>query len=142
MEVKKEDIKRIRKAFYGIHSLVQNFCKKINYNPNLLWLLLALDDNKPKSQKQICEEWHTTKTTLNTLVKQCEKEQYVKLVPLEGQKREKYIILTEKGKEYTRKGLDGFYETEKEALASMSDYKTFINDIEIFYKKLETVLNK
>ena len=141
MEVNKEDIKRIRKAFYGIHSLVIDFCKKVNYNPNLLWLLFALDDDKPKSQKQICDEWHTTKTTLNTLVKQCEKLDYVKLVPIEGQKKEKYIVLTQKGKEYARNGLDGFYETEKEALSLMKDYKSFINDIEIFYDKLNKTLN-
>ena len=142
MEAQIEDIKRIRKAFYGIHSLVLDFCKKINYNPNLLWLLLALDDNVPKSQKQICEEWRTTKTTLNTLVKQCEKMNYVELVPIEGQKREKYIILTKKGKEYMRKGLDVLYETEQNALSSMPDHIRFIEDLELFYIKLNNVLNK
>ena len=142
MEATKEDIQRIRKTFCAIHSCVAEFCKKINYNPNTLWLLFALDDGKLKSQKQICEEWHASKTTLNTLVKQCEKQGYIELKPLEGQKREKYLILTPKGKEYTKRGLGAFYKAEQEALNGMQNYKKFIEDMEIFHQKLRTTLNK
>ena len=76
MQIEKDEIKRLRKAFYSIHSQIILASKKNGCKFNLLWFLYALDGEELKSQKQICEEWYMTKTTLNTLVKECEKLGY------------------------------------------------------------------
>ena len=81
----------------------------------MLALLYALDDGKPHSQKQIYEDWLIPKTTISTIVKELVKEGYITLLA-EEESREKTILLTESGKEYTRILLEKFYTTEQEAL--------------------------
>ncbi|MBQ8634807.1 winged helix-turn-helix transcriptional regulator [bacterium] len=137
MKINKDDIKRLRKAFYGIHSQIVTISKEIGYKSNLLWFLYALDSDELKSQKQICDEWHMTKTTLNTLVKECEVLGYVKLKHIKGEKREKHILLTELGKKYMINALDKLYSIEEKALLNMNNHNDFINNLESFYNNLQ-----
>lgn len=138
MKITKEDIKRLRKTFYGIHSQIISLSKCLGYKSNLLWFLYALDSDELKSQKQICEEWHMTKTTLNTLVKECEKLGYINFKPINGEKREKYIILTDLGKNYMTNALEKLYSIEENALLKMENHKKFIDDLENFYDNLKS----
>ena len=138
MKITKEDIKRLRKTFYGIHSQIVSLSRYMGYKSNLLWFLYALDSDELKSQKQICEEWHMTKTTLNTLVKECEKLGYINFKPINGEKREKYIILTDLGKNYMTNALEKLYSIEENALLKMENHKKFIDDLENFYDNLKS----
>ena len=85
----KADIKHLRKCFCSIHAQAACAAKKFGYKFNLMWFLYALDDKELKSQKQICYEWGMSKTTLNTVVKECEKLGYIEFRHIDGEKREK-----------------------------------------------------
>ncbi len=141
LDKEKELIDRMRKAFCGINSEIANISKKNGCNFRLLCFLQAVDSGEPKSQKQICDEWVITKTTLNTLAKQCEKLGYITFKPINGAKREKLILLTSDGKKFKDDIFNKIYPIEKNALLKMSDYEKFINDMELFNTNLKELSN-
>ncbi len=108
----------IRRLILSINKIDGNyyFCaRKLGVKENTLALLYALDDGKPHSQKQICEDWLIPKTTINTIVKELVRAGYLTLLP--GEKpREKQLLLTQSGKAYNRALLEKIYSTEQEAL--------------------------
>ncbi|RKI40430.1 MarR family transcriptional regulator [bacterium D16-51] len=44
---------------------------------NTLLLLDILSDKEQHSQKQICDDCHIPRTTLNTIIKECVKSEFV-----------------------------------------------------------------
>ncbi len=66
---------------------------------NLFWIIYALYDNKPHTQLYLSEHCSLPKTTVNTIIKDLEKKDYINMI-CGKDKREKYILLTQKGKDY------------------------------------------
>lgn len=83
--------------------------------------MYALDDGKPHSQREISQEWLVPKTTVNTIVKTWEKEGLLTLTPIPHKRREKYIILTESGREYAKEFMGFIYRAEEKALKRTLD---------------------
>ena len=81
---------------------------------NVMALLYALDDGQPHSQRQICRDWLIPKTTVNTNVKELVEGGYATLLSADG-KREKQIVLTEKGRAYAAEILKQIYAAEQAA---------------------------
>ena len=90
------------------------FARRSGVPENLLALLYALEDGKPHSQKEICEDWLIPKTTINTIVKEQIAAGRITLRAGKG-KREKIICLTESGHAYAQKALQGICEAERVA---------------------------
>lgn len=108
------DIRRLMIALNQIDGIYYYIAKKAGTKGNMIFLLYALSDGQPHSQKQISEEWLIPKTTINTVVKECIQKGYVKVSALE--KKEKKLELTETGKQYTQTILAPLFETEHRAL--------------------------
>ncbi len=80
---------------------------------NLLWLVYALSDGKEHTQLEMCNHTSLPKTTVNTLIKDLENNQYVTLK--KGiDKRERLVSLTEKGKIYANNLLKDLFDKEDE----------------------------
>ena len=88
--------------------------KKLAYSE--LCVMYALDDGKPHSQREISQEWLVPKTTVNTIVKKWEKEGLLTLTPIPEKRREKYIILTESGREYAKEFMGFIYIEQRRKL--------------------------
>ena len=137
MEDSYENIRRLMLAINKIDGSYYFFARKLGVKENTLALLYALDDGKPHSQKQICEDWLIPKTTVNTVVKELQEAGYITLL-LEDNTREKKILLTDSGKSYTEELLKKVYAAEQEALnRTLQDFPAaFINAFEYFSKCL------
>ena len=107
---------------------------KIGRQSTELWLMYALDDGKPHSQIQICDEWGFPPTTLNTVTKKCETAGYLTLTPIPGKRREMQICLTESGKTHAKQLLDRVYRAESYAMEeTLKRYSTeFISVLDYF----------
>lgn len=140
MEKNRELIRRLIIAVTSMEGAYDQICKKVGIKSNMLWLLYALDDGKFHSQKQICEEWLFPKTTINTLIKECEALGYITLQTIPGRKRELQICLTESGKAYAQAALKVVYQAEEEALRlTLETYAPdFISAFENFSKNIKT----
>ena len=68
-----------------------------------MMVLYALDTMGKVTQKQIAENFGMQKQTVHTVVSALQKKGCLLLEPGEGDKREKQIVLTESGHEYTNR---------------------------------------
>lgn len=108
------------KLLYNIDSYYSLYAKKYDVKENELWILYALNDGSEHSQIEISQNWDIPKTTINTIVKQFEKDGYIELVQITGEKREMHIKLTSKGKEYADGLLVDLYNLEKKLYNSFT----------------------
>lgn len=136
MNNERQAIRRMMISINKIDQLYERVQRKAGAKGNTVWVLYALDDEKPHSQKQIYEEWLIPRTTLNTIVKELESDGYVRLESIPGQRREMNIYLTEAGKTYARQVLDSFYQAEEEAFRQTENAAMLSCELEHFCKRL------
>ncbi len=137
----------MRKFVIAVNNIDEVYCSdtaQIGVKESELWLLYALDDEKPHSQKQICEEWGFPRTTLNTTIKQAQAQGYLTLSPIPGKRREKNVCLTDSGKAYAKQVLRTIYEAEDQAMAeTLERYSIdFIEALEFFSTRLKSAFQK
>lgn len=115
------------KLLYKVDSFYSECAKSFGVKENLLWVLYALNDGDEHSQTEISTSWDIPKSTVNTIIKELEKKQYVKLEQIKGEKRELNILLTNSGKHFANKLLKNVYEMEKNVFTNLSDNAKQIN---------------
>ena len=139
-------VRRLINAIYYLDGLYVQGGKLSGVEGNMTVFLYALDDGKTHTQKSLQEEWMLPRTTLNTIVKRCEKEGYLTLERVQGTKREKELRLTEKGKAYTKEVLSDIYAVEEEAITEtlkecspdfVSEFELFVSKLDKYFKKHE-----
>lgn len=118
------------RLFYKIDAFYAEIAKEQCVKPNLLWILYALDDGNAHSQKEISVTWDIPLSTINTIIVDLNKNGYVDFVAVPGEKREKHIILTEKGKEFSAKTLKKVYEMEDRAFNSLGERRRISEDLQ------------
>lgn len=108
------------RALYHVDSFYDEFAKQSNVSSSLLWVLYALNDGNSHTQIEISNDWELPKTTVNTVIKDIQKEGYVELVPIKGKRREMSIVLTESGKAFADNVLSDLYRKEEEVFKLLS----------------------
>ncbi len=85
------DMRQLMRTFViALNNIDEIYCSdtlQIGVKDSMLWLLYALDDGEAHSQRELCEKWAFPKTTLNTTIKQAEKDGYLTLAPIPGKRR-------------------------------------------------------
>ena len=126
------------RALYHVDSFYDEFAKKSNVSSALLWVLYALNDGKPHTQIEISNDWKLPKTTVNTVIKDIQKDGYALLVPIKGKRREMSIVLTESGKAFADNVLSDLYKKEAEVFRSFSsEEQEIVKVLEKLAKKLK-----
>ena len=138
-------MKDYRKEVYQL-MLTTNKCigvyykiaKEMGVKENTLLLLDILSDQKQHSQKQICDDWHIPRTTLNTIIKECINDGYIILLS-QKQSKEKLISLTDNGKNFAYKVTHKMLKAEQYAMEKIQkEFSTdFITVFEKYVKYLE-----
>lgn len=131
-------VRRLMVSVNRIDGIWYRLARKSGIKVNTLSLFFALDDGRPRTQAEICEEWLMPKTTLNTIVRECIKEGYVRLLPSDNVK-EKLVILTDKGRSYAGEILALFYRVEDEAMGMtvLERGSEFIDSLELYTDNLK-----
>ena len=124
------------KLIYKIDYFYAEVAKKSGVKPNLMWILYALNDGKSHSQKEISISWDIPITTINTIIKELNNDGYVDLIHIPGKRREMNIILTEKGREYSKNILNDIYKIEDEVFKLLGDRVRINDDLEFLLEKL------
>ena len=131
------------KIIYRIDSHYTNFAKQENVKANLLWIMYALSDNKSHTQKAICEEWDLPLTTINTIVKDLENQGFVKLIKVDGKRREMNIALTDEGKKFSDKLLKVLFDLEKQVFENITkDADDIISKLTMLEKEIKETFDK
>ncbi len=128
------------RALYHVDSFYDEFAKQSNVSSALLWVLYALNDGNSHTQIEISNDWELPKTTVNTVIKEIQKNGYVDLIPIKGKRREMSIVLTENGKKYADMVLADLYKKEAEVYKALSsDEYAIVAVLEKIAKKLKGV---
>lgn len=128
------------RALYHVDSFYDEFAKQSNVSSALLWVLYALNDGNSHTQIEISNDWELPKTTVNTVIKEIQKNGYVDLIPIKGKRREMSIVLTENGKKYADRILAYLYKKEAEVYKALSsDEYAIVAVLEKIAKKLKGV---
>lgn len=85
----------------------------------VLYALLALEGEY--SQQNICDMWSFPKQTVNSVIANLRKKDYVFLETVPGTRNRKIIRLTESGKEFGERTVMRVYEAEQRSITRMSD---------------------
>lgn len=141
---KNNEMRRMVKALCTLDGTYGHMSKASGIKVNLFWLLYVLDDGAFHTQKQICDDWLFSKTTINTLTKECETAGYITLQAIPGKKRELQICLTNAGRAYAKQVMQSVYAIEKKALAAALKKcsPSFIRDFEVFTGELQVAFKK
>lgn len=106
-------LRDINTAIIKIRSVYAKWAKFNNVNYHEMLILYTLRDYESCTQKQICEQYLMPKQTINNVIKTLEKLEYIKLETGENNRREKNIVLTEKGKIYSENFMKELNELEE-----------------------------
>ena len=66
----------------------------------------------------------------------------VEMIPIPGKRREKYVKLTEKGKEYADYVLAKLYEKEKRIFEKINNPDKFIKDLEALFNNVKSIIEE
>ena len=135
--------RRLTMAIVKVDEIEHSLDQSNPINDSELCLMYALDDGVPHSQKEIAESWGISRTTLNTIVKQWEKDGLLTLAKISGKRREMQICLTEVGIKKVRSALKATYAAEDKAMReTVEKYSSgFIEALEYYAKMLESSAN-
>ena len=134
-----EIIRRLKIAFSRIDALYLDLGTRLGVKPNLFVLFYALADGRVCSQRQICDEWNLPRTTLNSIVRECVKDGYVRLVP-RGNK-EKDIVLTSAGQEIVNRAFRPLFAAEAKAIRPIH-ISDVLDEIETLAARFEKAFAK
>lgn len=122
-------------------SLYNKWANKHNINNVRLFVLYTLDRNEALTQKTISLYTGLAKQTVSSVIQTLKKENIIILLPsITSDKREKLVVLTDKGKEYCKELLTPLYEVEEKTFKLMGEerVKQMVDSINLF----NTILDK
>lgn len=137
----------MRKFTVALNNITEAYCSDTTnmcIKESELWLLYALNTDTTNSQKQLCEEWGFSKTTVNTTIKQAEAAGYLTLTPIPGKRREMNICLTEIGKAHAEKVLSAIHKAEDEAMHETTKRysEEFVDALDYFSRCLKSAFEQ
>lgn len=121
--------------------------KFLNISECAMWVLSVLvEQETPPTQRQLCEQLSQPKQTINSTITNLEKREIVRLLPIAGNRKEKQVVLTEKGIQYTNEKIKPFIKAEQEIFMEMGEkdseeYLRLMQEyITVYRKKVECIL--
>lgn len=117
-------------------NLYHQVALKSNLSDSNFWVLYCLCSNEEGiTQMDICYEWNFNKQTVNSAIKDLKTKGYIDLKYEEGNNKSKKIVLTEKGKEISKK-VQEVIKVEN-IVANKTDEKQFEEVIHFFKEQLD-----
>ncbi len=126
-------------------SLYNKWANKHNINNVRLFVLYTLDRNEALTQKTISLYTGLAKQTVSSVIQTLKKENIIILLPsITLDKREKLVVLTDKGKNYCKELLTPLYEVEEKTFKLMGEDRVeqMIDSINLFNTILEREMKK
>lgn len=85
-------------------AIYEEWAKARGFSYYELLVMLSINEMENKcTQKEICREWFLPKQTVNTILQNFLKKEWINFVPMESDKRNKLIIMTDIGEKHIKK---------------------------------------
>lgn len=124
--------------------LYRVYAKHCNLSETAFWILYCIREREKEAftQREICDYWFYTPQTVNSALKNMTEEGLLTLRAEEGNRKNKRIYLTEKGKETVESIVVPLMEAERRALAAIGEQEaevflqTMKKHTELFREKI------
>ena len=117
-----EKLEAINQAYMMIDDIYDQYAGSFGLTDTEIWVLYALKEhNGTHLQTDICREWYYSLQTIHTTIKNMEKKGWIELIHQPGNRKNKYIHLTETGTKLVNQIADPLTVAEKEALGMLSE---------------------
>jgi DNA-binding MarR family transcriptional regulator len=114
-----DDLASIHSAISRVNGLYGRWAQKQNINFYTMHIFYFLQKREAVTQKQICENSKIPKQSINNVIITLKNDGYISIIPGDKDKREKFIVLTEKGRGYMQEKFAPLLEIEERALQKM-----------------------
>ena len=106
--------------------LYRVYARHCNLSETAFWILYCVREREKEAftQREICEYWFYTPQTVNSALKNMTEEGLLTLRAEEGNRKNKRIHLTEKGKETVERIVVPLMDAERRALAAIGEQET------------------
>lgn len=135
----KDEIKSYYDFWFGISAFYEKWAKSHGLTSNALFALYTIHEYPNQcTQRLICEKLLFPKQTVNTILETFEKKGYIRKKVADEDKRNKYILLTDEGRQYADEILSHLFHFEEHALLKMdsNERTTMIKNSHAFLKQL------
>ena len=110
------------KLIKEMDDLYRVYAKNCNLSETAFWILYCIRGREEAfTQREICEYWFYTPQTVNSALKNMTEEGLLTLRAEEGNRKNKRIYLTEKGKETAERIVVPLMDAERRALAPLGE---------------------
>ena len=133
------------RTYKDVDELYNNYAKMCGLSESDFWILYALAEaGSVRTQKDLCEWWSLSKQTINSALKNLEKEGVVTLSSSSENKKSKYITLTDKGLDMVDKYIKPLMNAELAAFEIMGKKETqeYLRLNKIYAEALDTTISK
>lgn len=139
MRTPENDLRRLREYYSLWHDTVilyENWARLHGLTYNSLTVLLSISggEDSPCTQKSIAERHALPKQTVNNILKEFRVQGLLELVPVDTDRRNKEIVLTDRGRVFSAQVLGELQEVELSAVGEMDEGKmeAMIEGMELF----------
>lgn len=98
------------------------YALRCNLSDAALWILYAVYGSKEGvTQAGICNGWFFSRQTINTALKGLARQEIIRLDPIPGNRKSKYVTFTEDGRKLAQQIVAPLKQAENQVFASFSD---------------------
>ena len=124
-----------------LEDLYHNYAARLQLSDTAFWIFyIAWIQGDGCTQKDICEMWSYSKQTINTALKNLEKQGYLRLVYSQGDRKRKQIRFTDAGREFAEKIIAPLLRAEEISFARLSEKER--NDLVALSRKRTSLLQQ
>lgn len=141
---KRELLNGVNSGIIRIRGAYAAWCSANGLNYYVMLVFYSLIYDKLRTQKEICDAYRIPKQSLNNVITTLHREGYLELVPGEKNRREKILMLTEKGQAYAEEKMSSLKDMEEESIRLMGeeDMKTMIRLSARYSEILEDLMER
>ncbi len=139
-----EKIKMINTVLNRNSKLCEEWAKQKNINYHTFLTFYSLYEQKKLTQKQIADSHRLLKQTVNNIITDLKKNDYVVLMTDPSNKREKLVELTNKGMQFAKKYVAPFMDMENIVMERMGEEKAqqMIEAMQLYGDLFKEEMNK
>lgn len=141
MQITRALIAQVTDTLASIDHLYETWAKRYGFTllEKQFFHLLSEHPNGSLSQKQLCGMMNVSKTTVNTIVNKMVRQDYVHLQFSGDSRKEKVILLTERGEKLIAEMIAPLVEMEIAAFSAVAkeDLHALIRSLNIYHEQME-----
>lgn len=116
-----EQMRSLNKSYKETDEIYHDYAKQCGLPDTAFWVLYSLwDQEQTYTQREFCLEWFYNPQTINSALKGLERQGLIKLSLMPGNRKNKQICFTEKGKELAEKVIVPLMKAEQDSFSNLN----------------------